>query len=203
MYQLNWGAIRAAQAARTMHRPDNIGALVTLLIFYKNLHDHFLYGKPKMDGIMNWFGKIQNGKWPGLTGQTINKTNDANGMDANMYRDYMHRVVKIVEKDDTYKRILGRPPIRKSEDKKGYLEAAEVTYKLTSFILCTKYKFDKRKLNLLQRYVKNDMWALIDGNCKLTEFFWMLHTECRLEFGALDGWMKRYGKIYGEDGMPI
>lgn len=25
----------------------------------------------------------------------------------------------------------------------------------------------------------------------------------RLEFGALDGWMKRYGKIYGEDGMPI
>ena len=87
--------------------------------------------------------------------------------------------------------------------KKEYLEAAEVTYKLTSFILCTKYKFDKRKLNLLQRYVKNDMWALIDGKCKLTEFFWMLHTECRLEFGALDGWMKRYGKIYGEDGMPI
>ena len=151
-----------------MHRPDNIGAVVTLLILYKNLHDHFLYGKPKMDGIMKWFGRIQNGKWPGLTEQIINKTNDANGMDANMYHDYMHRVVKIVERDDTYKRILGRSPIRKSEDKKGYLEAADWTYKLTAFILCTKYKFDKRKLNLLQRYIKNDMWALIDGNCKLT-----------------------------------
>lgn len=95
-----------------------------------------------------------------------------------------------------------RAPVCTSQDKKRYIEAAEVAYKITSFIICTRYKFTKTKLNSLQRYVKADMWALANGECKLTEFFEMLTDDCHLEFGALVAWKRIVGDVY-KGGMPV
>lgn len=233
-----------------MHRPDNIGAVITLCLFYKNLHDHYHYGKPKMEDIMACFGRIQCSDWtitdadvkagryfhhyeteekrdaPALTPELIrnmkfakvlekpenrirhltdddiDRAVDQYGMNGKLYADYMSKIVKVVGTDNTYKKILGHEPVKSSTDRKRYLEAAEVAYKLTVFILGTVMKFSKTKINSMQRYVKNDMWALIDGRCKMTEFFDMLNRECRLEFGALDDWKRIVGDVHRKDGMP-
>ena len=44
---------------------------------------------------------------------------------------------------------------------------------------------------------------MIEGRVKIIEFMNMLHETSAQEFGALDDWIKKFGKVYQEDGLPL
>lgn len=124
-------------------------------------------------------------------------------VDETLYRDYMQRISKTLDTDDTYRRLLGKSPVQNAQQRKGFNEAAEVGYKVTMLILTKYLGFGKKSLNDLQRYVKDDMWAILEGRVKVIEFMAMLHKSCAQQFGALDDWLAKYGKVYRDDGLPL
>lgn len=172
--RINFRKVQAKELAMTYHRPANIGAVITFVIIYKNLHDHYQFGRKRFAYIME-----------------------------QLYNDYMHHAAKMAEIDDTYSRILDKSPVTSKRDREEYNEAAEIAYKVCMLILCRYLKFGKKRLNDLQRYMKADMWCILEKRVKIIEFMNMLHESCAQNFGALDDWMKKYHRVYGEDGMPL
>ena len=204
LVSINFDFLRQQKLARTKHRPENFGAVVTMVLLYKNLHDHYGFGRTRFQYIMDQFERWVNEKW-NITQKQVDDVVGKHGLDETLYRDYMQRCSKLVSKnvDDTYFRIMGREPVRNAKERQGYNEAAEITYKTVLLILTKYLGFGKKRLNDLQRYLKDDMWCILEGRVKLIEFMWMLHTSCAQEFGALDDWLEKYGKVYRDDGLPL
>lgn len=202
MAAINFDFIRQKELSQTKHRPENIGAVITLVILYKNLHDHYGFGRTRFLYIMDQFEKVVNKEWA-LTQAEVDDAVGKRGLDETLYRDYMQRISKTLDTDDTYRRLLGKSPVQNAQQRKGFNEAAEVGYKVTMLILTKYLGFGKKRLNDLQRYVKDDMWAILEGRVKVIEFMAMLHKSCAQQFGALDDWLAKYGKVYRDDGLPL
>lgn len=202
MAAINFDFIRQKELSQTKHRPENVGAVITLVLFYKNLHDHYGFGRTRFLYIMDQFEKVVNKEWA-LTQAEVDDAVGKRGLDETLYRDYMQRISKTLNTDDTYRRLLGKSPVQNAQQRKGFNEAAEVGYKVTMLILTKYLGFGKKRLNDLQRYVKDDMWAILEGRVKVIEFMAMLHKSCAQQFGALDDWLAKYGKVYRDDGLPL
>lgn len=172
--RINFRKVQAKELAMTYHRPANIGAVITFVIIYKNLHDHYQFGRKRFAYIMEQFDRYQKREW-GLTQKEVNEVVTMQGLNEQLYNDYMHHAAKM----------------------------AEIAYKVCMLILCRYLKFGKKRLNDLQRYMKADMWCILEKRVKIIEFMNMLHESCAQNFGALDDWMKKYHRVYGEDGMPL
>lgn len=200
--RINFRKVQAKELAMTYHRPANIGAVITFVIIYKNLHDHYQFGRKRFAYIMEQFDRYQKREW-GLTQKEVNEVVTMQGLNEQLYNDYMHHAAKMAEIDDTYSRILDKSPVTSKRDREEYNEAAEIAYKVCMLILCRYLKFGKKRLNDLQRYMKADMWCILEKRVKIIEFMNMLHESCAQNFGALDDWMKKYHRVYGEDGMPL
>lgn len=200
--QINFRKIHEKELAMSYHRPANIGAVITIVIIYKNLHDHYRFGHRRFTDIMEQFEQHQQMPWK-LTQKKVNHVVAMHGLDETLYNDYMQRAVKIAEIDDTYRRILSKSPVASKQDRQDYNEAAEIAYKVCMLIICRYPRFTKKRLNNLQQYIKNDMWCILEKRVKIIEFMNMLHESCAQDFGALKDWMAKYHRIYGEDGMPI
>lgn len=200
--QINFQKVHAKELAMAYHRPANIGAVITFVIIYKNLHDHYRFGSRRFADIMEQFKQYQRKSWS-LTQKEVNRAVVMHGLDEKLYNDYMQRAAKMAEIDDTYSRILDKPPVVNKRDRQDYNEAAEIAYKVCMLIVCRYPRFTKKRLNNLQRYIKEDMWCILEKRVKIIEFMNMLHEECAQDFGALKDWMAKYHRIYGEDGMPI
>lgn len=202
MWTIDFDRLRQEKMDRQYHRPQNVGAVITLVIFYKNLKDHYGFGRKRFFYIMDQFAAIEKKEWR-LTQAEVDKFVYERGLDEKLYRDYIQRAWRMVETDDTYSRILGRQLIRNKAEREGYNEAAEVAYKIAMLVLTKFLHFGKKRLNDLQEYVKKDMWCVIEGRVKIIEFMNMLHETSAQEFGALDDWTKKFGKVYREDGLPL
>ena len=202
MAAINFDFIRQKELSQTKHRPENIGAVITLVILYKNLHDHYSFGRKRFFFIMEQFEKLVNAEWS-LTQQKVDDIVAKRGLDETLYRDFMQRISKTLDVDDTYRRLLGKSPVQNAQQRKGFNEAAEVGYKVTMLILTKELGFGKKRLNDLQQYVKDDMWAILEGRVKVIEFMNMLHESCAQDFGALDDWFEKFGKVYRGDGLPL
>lgn len=202
MAAIDFDFLHRKELSQTKHRPENVGAVITLVIFYKNLHDHYGFGRKRFLYIMEQFKRLVNKEWT-LTQAQVNDAVSERGLDETLYRDYMQRISKTLDVDDTYRRLLGRSPVQNAQQRRGFNEAAEVGYKVTMLILTRYLGFGKKRLNDLQKYLKEDMWCIIEGRVKLIEFMWMLHGSCAQEFGALDDWLEKYGKVYQDDGLPL
>lgn len=202
MWTIDFDRLRQEKMDRQYHRPQNVGAVITLVIFYKNLKDHYGFGRKRFLYIMDQFAAIEKKEWK-LTQVEVDKFVYERGLDEKLYRDYIQRAWRMVETDDTYSRILGRQLIRNKAEREEYNEAAEVAYKIAMLVLTKFLHFGKKRLNDLQEYVKKDMWCVIEGRVKIIEFMNMLHETSAQEFGALDDWIKKFGKVYQEDGLPL
>ena len=202
MVSIDFDFLRQQKLARTKHRPENVGAVVTMVLLYKNLHDHYGFGRTRFQYIMDQFERWVNEEW-NITQKQVDDVVARRGLDENLYRDYMQRISKTLDTDDTYRRLLGKSPVQNAQQRKGFNEAAEVGYKVTMLILTKYLGFGKKRLNDLQRYVKDDMWAILEGRVKVIEFMAMLHKSCAQQFGALDDWLAKYGKVYRDDGLPL
>lgn len=202
MVSIDFDFLRQQKLARTKHRPENVGAVVTMVLLYKNLHDHYGFGRTRFQYIMDQFERWVNEEW-NITQKQVDDVVARRGLDETLYRDYMQRISKTLDTDDTYRRLLGKSPVQNAQQRKGFNEAAEVGYKVTMLILTKYLGFGKKRLNDLQRYVKDDMWAILEGRVKVIEFMAMLHKSCAQQFGALDDWLAKYGKVYRDDGLPL
>lgn len=200
--KINFTAVRQKELENMYHRPANVGAVITLVIFYKNLKDHYGFGRKRFLYIMSQFEAIQKNEWR-VTQRQVDETVYQKGLDENLYHDYLQRAWKMVEQDDTYERIIGKKPVKNKADRDDYNESVEVAYKITMLILTKHLHFGKKRMNDLQKYVKEDMWCILEGRVKVIEFMNMLHKSCAQEFGALDDWIKKFGKVYRDDGLPL
>lgn len=200
--EINFAAVYQKQLENTYHRPENIGAVITMTIFLKELHDHYGFGRRRFKSILEQMEKIINENWY-ITKAQVDEIVDVRGFDDRLYRDYMQRISKTLDMDDTYKRIIGKEPIRGGKQREAFLEAAEVGYKGIMLILAKYSGFGKKRITDLQQYVKEDMWNILEGRVKIIEFMAMLHKSCAQKFGALNDWLKKYGKVYRDDGLPL
>ena len=174
--QINFRKVHAKELAMMYHRPANIGAVITFVIIYKNLHDHYRFGRKRFAYIMEQFDRYQQREW-GLNQEEVNEVVTMQGLNEQLYNDYMHHAAKMAETDDTYSRILDKPPVVSKRDREEYNEAAEIAYKVCMLILCRYLKFGKKRLNDLQRYIKADMWCILEKRVKIIEFMNMLHEN--------------------------
>jgi hypothetical protein len=202
MWKIDFEKIKQDKLDQQYHRPANVGAVITLVIFYKNLKDHYGFGRKRFLYIMSQFAAIQHNEWR-MTQHQVDEAVYRKGLDETLYHDYLQRAWKMVESDDTYTRILGRKPVQNKTDREDYNESVEVAYKITMLILTKQLHFGKKRMNDLQQFVKKDMWCILEGRVKLIEFMNMLHESCAQEFGALDDWIKKFGKVYCDDGLPL
>lgn len=46
--QINFRKVHAKELVMMYHRPANIGAVITFVIIYKNLHDHYRFGRKRL-----------------------------------------------------------------------------------------------------------------------------------------------------------
>ena len=183
------------------HLPDNIAAVTVMVVFYKNLHDHYRFGRRRFPAIMELFGKAQYIKWDLLRKKLDSLDHDA-GMDERLFKDFMNKVQKVATTDTTYREILGSKPISGNDERVNYRNSAEIAYKMFLIVLHETYGFTPGKIKNVQRYVKDDLICINEGRCKLTEFFEMLEEECGQEIRALQDWKAKYGSVHGPDGMP-
>ncbi|ERT60786.1 hypothetical protein HMPREF1250_0278 [Megasphaera vaginalis (ex Srinivasan et al. 2021)] len=60
---INWHKVHENKQAEQYHRPENIGAVITMVLLYQALHDTYGYGRATFAKIMSTFGDIQAGEW--------------------------------------------------------------------------------------------------------------------------------------------
>ena len=59
MWTIDFDRLRQEKMDRQYHRPQNVGAVITLVIFYKNLKDHYGFGRKRFFYIMDQFAAIE------------------------------------------------------------------------------------------------------------------------------------------------
>ena len=63
MWKIDFEKIKQDKLDQQYHRPANVGAVITLVIFYKNLKDHYGFGRKRFLYIMSQFAAIQHNEW--------------------------------------------------------------------------------------------------------------------------------------------
>lgn len=196
MQKVSWGE------KDKYHKPDNVGAVVTFTLIFQHLHDTYNYGRFKFAEIMNEFEKFLQPPYPKYE-QDYNTLLDV-GLDRQLYQDYLRRLPKAQEQDDTYSYVLGKQVFTNKKERERYIESAEVTYLLVLKILHEKCKFTKKRINKLQKYLKDAENSIFNKDVKIVEFMECLSQECKQRYGILEDYRKKKKldmiPIYGEYG---
>lgn len=103
MWKIDFEKIKQDKLDQQYHRPANVGAVITLVIFYNNLKDHYGFVRKRFMYIMSQFAAIQHNEWR-MTQHQVDEVVYRKGLDETLYHDYLQRAWKMVESDDTYTR---------------------------------------------------------------------------------------------------
>ncbi len=196
---INWGKVRWTIGKQQLHRPDNVGAVITFTLIFQHLHDTYGWGRYKFAEIMHEFEEFMHPPYPDYRHDYAVLADV--GMDTQMFHDYLRRTPKMQEKDDTYRIVLGRPVFCGKVERGRYIESAEVTYLLNLRILHEKFKFKAKKIRRLQQHLKLYQRCIIDGDVRIVEFMQYLSMKCGQRYGALETYIQNTGKavdIFGE-----
>lgn len=184
------------------HRPANVGAVITLVFIFQYLHDQYGWGRYRFHSIMDEFEKFMQPPYPKYKDEFDTLVDD--GMDRQMYDDFLRWLPKSQDIDDSYTIILGHKIIKNKKDRDDFVEAADIAYVLTIKILHEQFNFKKERMKRLQRKLKFYTECVFEKRVRIIEFMDCMSRECGQHYGALNTFLKNHGPMLSyidEDGV--
>lgn len=190
-----------AKIEQRYNTPGNQGAVFTLLLIMRALHDVYGFGGKRLWRMLHKFEAQTDLKWAHIEDMYTESVVKRGGSEL-LYQEFISRFIASTRHDDTFSRMNHVNVLITPVSRKRYTDYAEVTYKLCLIALAQEYKFGAKRLQTVQSMVKADLRAMKERRIKGIEIMNMLQDETGLEFEIVQWWKDKYGGIYNADGMP-
>lgn len=192
---------RNTKIEQRYNTPSNQGAVFTLLLIMRALHDVFGFGGKRLWRMLHEFEGQTALRWEHIEDMYTKNVVRRGGSEL-LYQEFISRFIASTRHDDTFKRMNHVNVLITPGSRKMYTDYAEVAYKLSMIVLAQAYGFGKKRLQMVQSIVKADLRAMKEQRIKGIEIMNMLQDETGIEFEIVKWWKDKYGGIYDVDGMP-